>query len=124
MQADTASAAVSALSDLGDFPYGVAAGDATDTAFIAWAQIDLAATPPFALEVATNPDFTPVAQTLPGLIPNPARDNTIKVEVTGLTASTQYYYRFTGAGGGEPDGPHPHGSRGRLDGTLHLRVHR
>ena len=49
--------------------------------------------------MATNPDFTPVAQTLSGLIPNPARDNTIKVEVTGLTASTQYYYRFTGTGG-------------------------
>jgi alkaline phosphatase/alkaline phosphatase D len=99
VQADTGSAAVSALSDLGDFPYGVAAGDATDTAFIAWAQVDPTASAPFALEVATNPDFAPVAQTLSPLTPNPARDNTIKVEVTGLTASTGYYYRFTSAGG-------------------------
>ncbi len=99
VQADTGSAAVSALSDLGDFPFGIAAGDATDTAFVAWTQVDLAATPPFTLEVATDPSFSPVAQSITGLIPNLARDNTIKAEVTGLTASTRYYYRFTGAGG-------------------------
>ena len=42
--ATRASAAVNALSDLGDFSYGVAAGDATDTAFIAWTRTS--ATPP------------------------------------------------------------------------------
>jgi alkaline phosphatase D len=104
VQADTGAVAVGALSDLSDFSFGVAAGDATDTAFIAWTQVDLAATPPFTLEVATNPAFAPVLQSLSGLVPNPARDNTIKVEVTGLTASTQYYYRFTGAGGSSRTG--------------------
>ena len=104
VQADTGAAAVGALSDLGDFPFGLAAGDATDTAFIAWTQVDPAATPPFTLEVATNPAFAPIAQSIPGLIPNPARDNTIKVEVSGLAASTQYYYRFTGAGGSSRTG--------------------
>lgn len=104
VQADTGAAAVAALSDLGDFPFGLAAGDASDTAFIAWTQVDLAATPPFTLEVATNPAFAPIAQSIPGLIPNPARDNTIKVEVSGLTASTQYYYRFTGADGSSRTG--------------------
>ncbi len=99
VQADSGAAAAYALSDLGDFPFGVAAGDATATAFVAWTQVDGGATPPFTLEVALDPDFVPLAQSIPGLVPNPARDNTIKVDVTGLSAATQYYYRFTGTGG-------------------------
>jgi phosphodiesterase/alkaline phosphatase D-like protein len=88
--ADTGAAAADALSDLGVFSYGVAAGDQTDTSFIAWTRALVSAD----LEVATNPTFTPVLQTIPGLVPNPARDNVIKTEVIGLTAGTQYYYRF------------------------------
>ncbi len=88
---DTGAAAADALSDLNVFSYGVAAGDQTDTSFIAWTRT-LAATAD--LQVATNSTFTPVLQTIPGLVPNALRDNTIKTEVTGLTASTQYYYRF------------------------------
>jgi phosphodiesterase/alkaline phosphatase D-like protein len=89
--ADTGAAAADALSDLNAFSYGVAAGDPTDTSFIAWTR---AAVVSADLEVATNPGFAPVLQTIPGLIPNLVGDNTIKTEVTGLTASTQYYYRF------------------------------
>jgi alkaline phosphatase D len=89
--ADTGSAAVNALSDFTVFSYGVAAGDPTDTSFIAWTRTSAVTAD---LEVATNSTFTPVLQTVPGLTPNPLRDNTIKVEVTGLTAATQYYYRF------------------------------
>ena len=87
--ADTGAEAADALSDLSAFSYGVAAGDPTDTSFIAWTR---AAVVSADLEVATNPTFTPVAQTIPGLVPG--GDDTIKTEVTGLTAATQYYYRF------------------------------
>ena len=93
VQGDTGAGAVHALSDLGDFSYGVAAGDPTDTAFIAWTRTALS---PVTLEVATNPGFSPVLQTISGL--TPGGDDTIKAEVTGLTASTRYYYRFSSGG--------------------------
>jgi phosphodiesterase/alkaline phosphatase D-like protein len=93
---DTGAAAADNLSDLNVFSYGVAAGDPTDTSFIAWTRTVVT---PIALEVATNPTFTPVLQTIPGLLPNPAGDNTVKTEVTGLTADTLYYYRFTSVSG-------------------------
>jgi phosphodiesterase/alkaline phosphatase D-like protein len=89
---DTGAAAADALSDLNAFSYGVAAGDTTDTSFIAWTRTTAT---PVTLQVATDPSFTTPVQSIPGLIPNPLRDNVIKLEVTGLTAATQYYYRFT-----------------------------
>jgi alkaline phosphatase D len=101
VQSDTGAAAVHALSDLNAFSFGVAAGDATDTAFIAWTRTSAS---PVTLQVATNPAFAPVAQTIPGLLPNLAADNTIKVDVTGLTPGTQYYYRFTAGGGSSRTG--------------------
>jgi len=101
VQADTAAAAVHALSDPGPFDYGVAAGDATETSFIAWTRTTDA---PVTLEVATTASFAPVAVTIAGLTPNPAADNTIKVEVSGLSPATQYYYRFTAPGGSSRTG--------------------
>src|SRR5262245_66123141 len=96
VQADTGAAAVHALSELNDFQFGVAAGDATDTAFVAWTRT---VATPITLDVATNPDFTSIAQSISGLVPDAGRDNTIKVEVTGLAPATQYYYRFRTVGG-------------------------
>lgn len=93
VQGDTAAAAVHALSDAAPFSYGVAAGDATPSAFIAWTRTDTAL--PVTLEVATDAAFASVVHTQPGLVPNPARDNVVKTDVTGLTADTLYYYRFT-----------------------------
>jgi alkaline phosphatase D len=89
---DTGAAAADALSDLNAFSYGVAAGDQTDTSFIAWTRV---AVGPVTLEVSTDPTFSAPEQTIPGLIPNPLADDVVKVDVTGLTAGTQYYYRFS-----------------------------
>ena len=90
---DTSADAVYPLPDAAPFSYGVAAGDATPTAFIAWTRADSVAA--VTLQVATDAAFTTVVSTSPGLIPNATRDNVVKTEVTGLTAATQYFYRFT-----------------------------
>ncbi len=95
VQADTGAAAVHALSDLGDFQYGVAAGDATSSAFMAWTQLATGAVGPYTLQVATSDGFAPLTTSIGPLVPNPLRDNTIKAEVTGLAPATQYFYRFT-----------------------------
>ncbi|MCW5893151.1 MAG: alkaline phosphatase D family protein [bacterium] len=93
VQGDTGAAAVYPLSDAAPFSYGVAAGDATPSAFIAWTRAD--GPGPVTLEVSTDARFTNVVQTQPGLVPNPARDNVVKTDVSGLSAATTYFYRFT-----------------------------
>ena len=80
------------LPDAAPFSYGVAAGDATDSAFIAWTRTDGPAS--VTLEVATDPEFMTIVHSEP-LPPDAARDNVVKTDVTGLSAGTQYYYRFT-----------------------------
>ncbi len=84
------------LFDAAPFSYGVAAGDATDTAFIAWTRTD--GPGGVTLEVATNEDFSSIVYTDAALTPDPAADNAVKTDVTGLSGATQYYYRFTQSG--------------------------
>lgn len=81
------------LPDAAPFSFGVSAGDATETAFIAWTRTDGPGA--VTLDVASDPDFASIVKTVSGLTPNAAGDNTVKVDVTGMTAATQYYYRFT-----------------------------
>ncbi len=83
------------LPDAAPFSYGVAAGDATDSAFIAWTRTDGPTS--VTLEVATDSEFTTIVHSEP-LVPDAARDNVVKTDVTGLSAGTQYYYRFTQGG--------------------------
>ncbi len=94
-EADTASAAVLPNPDAAPFSYGVTAGDATATGFIVWTRTDGPAA--VTLEVSTNPEFTPPASIVHSSlnVPNPARDNTVKVDVAGLVPAQQYFYRFT-----------------------------
>jgi alkaline phosphatase D len=81
------------LPDPAPFSFGVAAGDQTDGAFIAWTRTDGAGT--VALEVATDDDFTGIVFSDLALTPDAAADNTVKVDVTGLSADTEYFYRFS-----------------------------
>lgn len=81
------------MPDAAPFSYGVAAGDATDTAFIAWTRTDGPGS--VTLEVATDAAFASIVATQTGLTPSVAGDNTVKTEVTGLSAATPYYYRFS-----------------------------
>ncbi len=87
------------LPDAAPFSFGVAAGDPTNTSFIAWTRTDGAGT--VGLEVATDEAFSNIVFSNASLTPDPAADNTVKAEVTGLpagTASAQYFYRFTQGG--------------------------
>lgn len=83
------------LPDAPPFSFGVAAGDATENAFIAWTRTD--GPGDVTLEYDTDGAFTAPASIGP-LTPDVAADNTVKTEVTGLTAGTQYFYRFSQAG--------------------------
>ncbi|NWG16434.1 MAG: alkaline phosphatase D family protein [Chloroflexi bacterium] len=83
-----------AAQDANTLPNGVAAGDVTPTTAVLWAR---STTMSVTFEVATDPEFATIITTgsgsgpaamPPGLAP-------LKLEVTGLTPGTQYYYRAT-----------------------------
>ncbi len=77
------------------FPQGVAAGDATDTAVIFWTRTSDTASGAV-LDVSTGVTFATTV--FSGAVPSAAgADGAIKKEVTGLTASTTYFYRWTQA---------------------------
>jgi len=102
---DAAAAAAPAAD--GVFGYGVASGDPTGTSVILWTRAtpSPAATPgsglgtPVAVtwEVARDDAFTLVVRS--GTVTtSPDSDHTVKVDVTGLSPYTRYYYRFTASG--------------------------
>jgi phosphodiesterase/alkaline phosphatase D-like protein len=93
---DLGAETIETLPDAPPFSYGVAAGDATDNSFIAWTRAD--DPDPVTLLVATDPDF-PLTSLVFAASPNPAADNTVKTEATGLAPDTEYYYRFVQNGG-------------------------
>jgi len=74
------------------FPSGVAAGDATATGFMAWTLTSDPAD--VTLQVATDAAFAAVVYS-DVLTPDVAAGSTVHGEVTGLTAATPYFYRFT-----------------------------
>ncbi len=86
------------------FAHGVASGDPRPTSVVIWTRV----TPTTASKpgsgsgptvtvywsISTNAGFTNVVRT--GKVStSPARDHTVKVDVTGLKAATTYYYRFS-----------------------------
>ncbi len=79
---------------LAPFYHGVASGDPLSDAVIIWTRIttqDLSSDVDW--QVATDLGFTNVVQS--GTFTTDASlDYTVKVDVTGLTAATTYYYRF------------------------------
>jgi phosphodiesterase/alkaline phosphatase D-like protein len=90
--ADAGAETVYPMPDAAPFSYGVAAGDPTDSAFIAWTRVDNGAA--VSLEVSTSEDFSSIVATQTNLLPDALADNTVKTEVTGLTPATDYYYHF------------------------------
>jgi len=81
-----------------NYTEGVASGDPTQTAVIIWSRVthingNNKDSIPVVWEVSTSSSFSSITKT--GFI-NALWDNdfTIKVDVTGLTAGTTYYYRF------------------------------
>ncbi len=77
------------------FQHGVACGDPLSDALIIWTRVSVVGDLPCEVswELSDSPSFDAlVAQ---GVVTADAdRDHTVKVDVTGLTAATTYYYRF------------------------------
>lgn len=77
---------------------GVAAGDMTSRDAILWTRVDNGGAPAsLTAQVATDPAFSNVVWTGMGSTAA-ANDYTLKLDATGLTANTRYYYNFTNGG--------------------------
>jgi alkaline phosphatase D len=74
------------------YPAGVACGDAREQSAILWTFVQ--PTQDATVQVATDAGFAPGSITAQGPVAADAQ-GVIKLQVTGLTADTQYYYRFT-----------------------------
>ncbi len=72
---------------------GIASGDTTQTSTVLWANSNSPGKITF--EVATNPEFTNIIQT----VSSDLTDAPVKVEITNLNPDTEYYYRVTDAAG-------------------------
>lgn len=100
--------AVSGLYDsaLAPFYHGVASGDPLSDRVVIWTRV----TPPDSLpkilvtwEVATDKEFASIVKT-DTLSTTPARDYTVKVDVTDLNPDGYYYYRFKALNATSPTG--------------------
>ncbi len=82
---------------------GVAAGDATTSSEILWTRTVDANTKQgilatLTVQVSTDANFSSIAKTYT-VTSDPNRDYTAKLDATGLTGNTRYYYRFQTPGG-------------------------
>lgn len=75
------------------FTHGVASGDVTSTSAILWTRVDRATS--VKLEIWDNPSLSG-AKAFQATEPRASDTNdfTVKIEATGLSAGTTYYYRF------------------------------
>lgn len=81
------------------FLHGVASGDPLPDAVILWTRVTSAEPGPVEVvwELASDPDMA--NQVATGIaMATPERDMTVKVDATGLSAGTTYYYRFEALG--------------------------
>ncbi len=79
---------------------GIASGDTTQTSTVLWARSNFTGNVSF--EYSTTPDFSNIAGQAIAIVTNPLQP--VKVEVTGLTAGTQYYYIVADAAGATESG--------------------
>lgn len=94
---DTALAAGMAW-DCAPFPTGVASGDPAADSVLLWTRVAAEADTELTWELAADPLFDTLV-TSGTVVATAARDWTVQVEATGLSAATTYYYRFATAGG-------------------------
>jgi phosphodiesterase/alkaline phosphatase D-like protein/predicted AlkP superfamily pyrophosphatase or phosphodiesterase len=79
---------------------GVASGDTTQTSTVLWTRSQTPGTVTF--EYSTKADFSTIAGTKTATVSNPLQP--VKVDVTGLTANTNYFYRATDVTGASATG--------------------
>lgn len=82
---------------------GVAAGDATTNSAILWTRTENSKTKEgtatnLTVQLSKTPDFKQISHSFKGTT-NPNRDNILKLEATGLSSNTRYYYRFVSPNG-------------------------
>ena len=74
---------------------GVASGDTTQTSTVLWTRSNFTGAVKF--EYSTKSDFSTIAGTKTATVTNSLQP--VKVDITGLTAGTNYFYRVTDAAG-------------------------
>ena len=82
------------------FPSGVASGDTTQTSTVLWTRSQTPGTITF--EYSTKADFSSIAGTKTATVASALQP--VKVDVTGLTANTDYFYRAVDATGAKATG--------------------
>ena len=87
------------------FQHAVASGDPLADAVIIWSRVttDAPGSVDVAWQVARDIAFSDIAES-GDLTTDEDRDYTVKVDVTGLSPATTYYYRFIALGGSSPVG--------------------
>ncbi|MBY8966524.1 MAG: alkaline phosphatase D family protein [Algiphilus sp.] len=87
------------------FRHGVASGDPLDDRVIVWTRVttEQPRAVPVLLEMALDPDFGTVVVSQQSMAA-PERDQTVKLDVAGLSSGTTYYYRFSALGATSPVG--------------------
>jgi len=82
----------------GPFRHGIASGDPLSDAVVLWTHLTTdESTVEVGWAIATDPAMSDVVGS-GTVMTDASRDFTVKVDVTGLSPATTYYYRFTGAG--------------------------
>jgi len=84
---------------LAPFYHGVASGDPTPGAVIIWTRVtpEIAGTITGTWRMALDTNFTSIVQS-GTFSTDSSRDYTVKIDVTGLSPNTWYYYEFTALG--------------------------
>jgi phosphodiesterase/alkaline phosphatase D-like protein len=82
---------------------GLAAGDVTTNSAILWTRTEDAKTKEgivtnLTAQLSKNPNFKPIYHSFKG-VTEPNRDYTLKLDATGLSSNTRYYYRFISPNG-------------------------
>ncbi len=83
--------------DLKPFYHGVASGDPLQDAVVIWTKVTPEEATEYLVvtwEFSTDPDFLNVIQS-GTFTTGPSRNYTVKVDVSNLTAGSEYYYRFS-----------------------------
>ncbi len=82
------------------FPNGVASGDTTQNSTVLWTRANTLGNVTF--EYSTSADFSSIAGSKTATVINALQP--VKVNVDGLTANTNYFYRVTDANGAKTNG--------------------
>jgi len=84
------------------FPDGVASGDVTSSRAILWTRIDAPTTEQIRVDGWTNPDLSGPRAIKGKMKTVLGRDLTVKIDATGLTPNTRYYYVFRSGDENDP----------------------